>query len=374
LAKRFTDKDIQYMRQALDLASRGHGQTSPNPMVGAVLVKNGKVVGEGFHRRAGEPHAEILALRRAGKNAKGATLYINLEPCCHYGKTPPCTDALIGAGISRVVAAMKDPNALVGGKGFAHLRRAGVKVKVGLLRKEAERLNETFIHFHRFGRPFVVLKWAMTIDGRTSCSNGESRWISGSESRRYAHKLRSFSDAVLVGIGTVLRDNCQLSARLAGYRGKQPLRIIVDSELKIPLKARCLSNIKKQPTMIATSQNAPIGKIEALRSQGCNVLICRKTKDGISIRDLTGKLAEMSMQSLLVEGGRRISGSFLREGLADKIVAFISPKVLGGKKLTSPIANWEAASLDAVSLRDVTIRELGNDVCIEGYLRDFRKR
>jgi diaminohydroxyphosphoribosylaminopyrimidine deaminase/5-amino-6-(5-phosphoribosylamino)uracil reductase len=362
------------MRRVLALGARGRGLTSPNPMVGAVLVKNDDIIGEGFHEGAGKPHAEIAALRSATKNPRGATLYINLEPCCHFGRTPPCTDELIRARIARVVAAMQDPNELVSGKGFAQLRRAGIAVDVGLLRADAERLNEVFAHFHRTGRPFIILKWAMTLDGRTATSSGESRWITGAKSRRYAHELRSQVDGVLVGIGTVLQDDPRLTVRLAHYRGRQPARIILDSELRIPFGAQCVKDCRKQETIIATTHAAPKQKIEALRSRGCTIVLCRKTRNGLSLSDVMRELAKLTIQSVLVEGGRTVAGSFLRTGLVNKIVAFVSPRVLGGKKLTSPVADWEAVSLDTVRLRNVTVRRFDDDVCIEGYLRGSKEQ
>jgi diaminohydroxyphosphoribosylaminopyrimidine deaminase/5-amino-6-(5-phosphoribosylamino)uracil reductase len=374
LKRRFTDKDAEYMRRALELAARGRGITSPNPMVGAVLVKHGEIIGEGFHEGVGKPHAEIAALRSAAKNPQGATLYINLEPCCHFGRTPPCTDELIRARIARVVAAMHDPNKLVCGKGFAQLRRAGIAVHVGLLRAEAEQLNEAFAHFHRTDRPFVILKWAMTLDGRTATSGGGSRWITGAKSRRYAHELRSQVDGVLVGIGTLLQDDPRLTVRLAHYHGRQPARIILDSDLKIPLRARCLEDCRRQKTVIATTHAVPKRKIEALRSRGCAVVLCRKTKDGVSLSDVMRELAALAIQSLLVEGGRTVAGSFLRDGLVNKIVASVGPSVLGGKKLTSPVANWEAPALNTVQLRNVTVRRFDDDVCIEGYLRGLEEK
>jgi diaminohydroxyphosphoribosylaminopyrimidine deaminase/5-amino-6-(5-phosphoribosylamino)uracil reductase len=378
MARHFTDKDIHYMRRALDLAARARSLTSPNPLVGAVLVKHGTIIGEGFHERAGRPHAEIAALHSATEDPAGATLYINLEPCCHYGRTPPCTDALIRARLRRIVAAMKDPNPLVRGKGFAQLSRAGIRVNVGLLRAEAERLNAPFLYVHRFGRPFITLKWAMTLDGRTSAASGESQWITGVQSRRYAHELRSQVDAVLVGIGTVLQDDPRLTVRLARYRGKQPTRIILDSTLRIPLAAHCLRNSRAQTTIIATTRRASNEKIRSLRSLGSTVLLCRETKGGISLPDLMHKLAEMSIQSLLVEGGRTVAGSFFREGLVDRVVAFISPTILGGSRLTSPVTLWEApaarAALGAMRLRDVSIKRFDDDVCIEGSLARPRKR
>jgi len=289
--------DERWMKRALHLAEKGKGRTSPNPMVGAILVKGGKMVGEGYHAKAGEAHAEIVALQQAGEEAEGAILYLNLEPCTHYGKTPPCVPQVIEAGVKRVVIGMEDPNPLVKGKGIEILRKAGLDVEVGILEKECRRLNEAFCKYILKKEPFVVLKVAATLDGKMATRNGDSKWISGEASRRFVHKLRDQVDGVLVGIGTVLKDNPMLTARIRG--GRDPYRIVLDSRLKIPEEAKVIGTSPSK-AIIASTELAPKDKIEKLEKRGVQILILDSKEGRVNLKSCLSKLGEMGMMNLLV--------------------------------------------------------------------------
>ncbi|MBO8127574.1 MAG: bifunctional diaminohydroxyphosphoribosylaminopyrimidine deaminase/5-amino-6-(5-phosphoribosylamino)uracil reductase RibD [Peptococcaceae bacterium] len=359
--------DAEYMRMALDLAVKARGRTSPNPMVGAVIVKDGQVIGRGFHTRAGQPHAEIEALRDAGEKAREATLYVNLEPCCHTGRTGPCTEAILSAGIRRVVIAMRDPNPLVAGKGIARLREHGVEVTENVLYDEARRLNEVFIKYITTRRPFIVLKAAMSLDGKIATRTGESRWITGDEARRYVHELRDRYDCILVGINTVLQDNPSLTTRLPGREGRDPVRIILDSLARTPLDAKVVGNNSTAKTIIAVTGKASASKVQALREAGVEVLTCG---DGpqVSLKELMAVLGEQSLTSILVEGGSRVHASFLAQKLVDKVVWFVAPKIIGGERAPGPVGGAGIARMsEAVRLSDMSVRTLGQDICIEGY-------
>jgi len=358
--------DEHWMKRALRLAEKGRGRTSPNPMVGAVLVKGGEVVGEGYHPRAGEPHAEIIALRKAGGEARGATLYLNLEPCTHYGKTPPCAPAVAEAGVARAVIGMEDPNPFVKGEGVEALRNAGLDVEIGILEKECRRLNEAFCKYIVEKEPFVTLKIAATIDGKIATRSGESQWITGEASRRFVHKLRDQVDGVVVGIGTVLRDDPLLTTRTKG--GRDPYRIVFDSRLKIPPNAKVVDTSPSK-TIIATTELAARDKIEGLQKKGVHVLIFDSKEGRVDLKSCLHKLGEMGMMSLLVEGGSQISGSFLDQGLIDKILLFLSPKLIGDHQAPGIFGGHGVASLkDVVLLKEVKVRKIGEDILLEGYL------
>lgn len=360
------------MQMALTLAARGRGRTSPNPMVGAVIVHGGNVVGRGFHARAGADHAEVVALREAGDLARGSTIYVTLEPCDHYGKTPPCTDAIIEAAPTRVVAAMQDPNPLVKGKGLQRLREAGIRTEVGCLATEARRLNEFFVVFHEQRRPFVTIKWAMSLCGRTSLDNGQSRWISNKESREYGHRLRAQHDAVMVGIGTVLNDDPMLNVRLPDYNGPQPKRVVIDGDLSIPSRARLLRERGGAEVILITTPFAKEERIEFFRNDGRSVIVVPSKRRLVHMRKIMDELAARGVMSVLVEGGRQIHTSLLSMGLVDKVVMFIAPKVLGGASLRSPIEDLGLDSMDhALQLNRVQWQNFGDDMCIEGYLREI---
>jgi len=358
--------DERWMKRVLRLAEKGRGKTSPNPMVGAILVKEGEVAGEGYHAKAGEAHAEIIALQQAREEGKGAVLYLNLEPCMHYGKTPPCTPQVIESGVKRVVIGMEDPNPLVKGKGIEMLKKAGLDVEVGILEKECQRLNEAFCKYILEKEPFVILKVAATLDGKLATRNGDSKWISGEASRRFVHKLRDQVDGVLVGIGTILKDDPQLTARIKG--GRNPCRIVLDSRLKIPEEAKVIGTSPSK-AIIATTEFAPKDKIEKLEKRGVQILILDSQEGKINLKSCLSKLGEIGMMSLLVEGGSQINGSFLDEGLIDKLLLFLSPKVIGDHQALGIFGGRGVSSLDeAVALKGMKIRRVGEDILLEGYL------
>lgn len=365
--------DKTFMQRALTLAAKGKGRTSPNPMVGAVIVKNNKIIASGYHKKAGTPHAEIRALKKAGAKAGGATLYVNLEPCCHTEKkTPPCTRAIIKAGIKKVVTAMIDPNPKVSGRGIRELQNAGIETRAGIMRTEAERLNEEFIKFITKKEPFVILKIAQSLDGKIATAKGESKWITGEDARKYVHKLRNEVDAVLVGIGTVKKDNPSLTCRIKG--GRNPFRVIVDSALRLPLNAKVLKH-KDGKTIIATISPKKFladyqKKISLLRNRGVQILITKKDKNGmVNLKSLMKELAKLDISSVMIEGGSAINASALSSGIVDKIMMFTASKIIGG---TDAVPSFGGKSLSVLSaaktLRNTSIKSIGNDILIEGYV------
>ena len=367
---RAAEADQQWMRRALDLAARARGRTSPNPMVGAVLVKDGQLIGEGFHTYTGSDHAEVAALRDAGPAATGATLYVSLEPCCHYGRTPPCVDQILQAGIRRVVAACEDPNPAVSGKGIAALRAAGLSVDVGVLAEEAERVNEAFFTHVRTGRPFVTLKVAASLDGKIATRTGESRWITGESARRRVHQLRNEVDAVLVGIGTVLRDDPLLTTRLGIADQRDPIRVIVDNLARLPLRAKVVNRASTAPTILAVSQMAPRTKLEALEREGVQVIVVESSPRRVSLERLIEALGKRGILSVMIEGGAEINASALREGIVDKVLVFLAPTLIGGKSTPTAVGGDGIESLSqAVRLRDVRIERFDGDILVEGYIQ-----
>lgn len=322
------DLDKRYMRLALRLALKGAGRTSPNPMVGAVLVRKGKIVATGYHRRAGSDHAEIVALKRAGKRARGATLYLNLEPCSHQGRTPPCTLLLIESRLKRVVVGMVDPNPLVSGAGIRKLRRAGIQVDVGLLEAECRRLNEAFGKYITRRVPFVILKLAASLDGKIATSTGDSRWVTGESARRYVHQLRNQVDAVVVGAGTVIADNPRLTCRLPG--GRDPLRVVLDGGLHIPLRARLLHERHPERTIVVTGSRLSARKIKTLRGTGATVWQLPLRAGRIPFTALLKRLGKMGLLSVMIEGGAATAGRALRERVVDRVLFFYAPKIVGG--------------------------------------------
>jgi len=360
------DLDRIYMRRALRLAEKGRGRTSPNPMVGAVIVARREIVGQDYHHRAGEPHAEILALDAAGARARGATLYVTLEPCCHIRKrTPPCVPTLIHSGLKRIVVAMPDPNPLVKRRGVARLRQAGIEVSVGCLGEEAERLNEIYVHWVRTGRPFVIMKAAMTLDGKIATANGQSKWISGEEARRQVHRLRSQVDAVMVGIGTVLQDDPELTARLVDRHARQPLRVILDSRLRIPLRARVLSQARQAGVLIATTRHAPPSRIAALKQRGAEVLILPAEHGNVSLKACLTTLGRQGITSLLLEGGSEVNATALRSGLLNRLQLYVAPALLGGQDAKGLIGGASPASISASwPLNDLQVQRVGKDLLI----------
>jgi diaminohydroxyphosphoribosylaminopyrimidine deaminase/5-amino-6-(5-phosphoribosylamino)uracil reductase len=365
--------DEQYMKMALDLAARARGRTSPNPMVGSVIVKNGAVVGRGYHKKAGTPHAEIHALKEAGEAARGATIYVTLEPCCHHGRTGPCTEAILSAGIKRAVVAMTDPNPLVAGKGLDILRKAGVEVVSGLLAEEAAKLNEVFIKYISTGMPFVLLKTAMSLDGKIAAYTGHSRWITGSASRAYVHHLRDSYDAILIGIGTLMADNPSLTARLScpedGVKGKDPVRVIVDSLARTPPEAKVLTQISAAPTIIAITAAAPEERVQKLVAAGAQIIIAGNGPK-IDLPYLFKSLTAIDITSILIEGGAAVNASVLEQKLADKLLWFIAPKIIGGKEAPGPVGGRGVAAVsEALLLERISVQRFEEDICLEGYLR-----
>jgi len=358
--------DTEWMKRALHLAEKGRGRTSPNPMVGAVLVKDGRAIGEGYHARAGEAHAEIVALQQGREEARGATLYLNLEPCTHYGRTPPCVPRVIEAGVKRVVIGMEDPNPLVKGKGIEILRRDGLDVEVGILEKECRRLNEAFCKYILKKEPFVILKVAAMLDGKIATRNGDSKWISGEASRRFVHKLRDQVDGVLVGIGTVLKDDPLLTARIRG--GRDPYRIVLDSRLRIPEEAKVIGASASR-AIIAATELAPKDKIERLEKRGVQILILDSKEGRVDLKSCLSKLGEIGMMSLLVEGGSQVNGSFLDKGLIDKLLLFFSPRLIGDQQAPGIFGGRGVFNLqEAVAVKEIKTKRIGEDIFLEGYL------
>lgn len=360
------------MAQALRLAAKGYGKTSPNPMVGAVVVSKDSIVGQAYHHAAGQPHAEVLALRQAGSLARGATLYVTLEPCSHLKKrTPPCVPAVIQSGVHRVVVAMRDPNPAVSGKGLAQLRRAGLSVTVGVAREEAEVLNQAYSHWIITKRPYVMLKAGMTLDGQIATARGESKWITGLQSRQEVHLLRSSMDAVITGIGTVLKDNPSLTARrlpgLTALASTQPTRIVVDSGLRIARAAKILTQQSSAKTIIATTKSAPSARRRALERQGIEVLVLPGPGKRVSLKQLLTVLGQRGMMSVMVEGGGELNAAFLKSKLVNHVRLYVAPTLLGGMQSKGVIGGVSPRRLaDAWKLRQVRTRVLGTDVVVEG--------
>ena len=365
--------DKQYMKMALDLAALATGRTSPNPMVGSVIVKDGQIIGRGYHKKAGTPHAEIHALHEAGEGAKGATIYVTLEPCCHHGRTGPCTEAILSAGIKRAVIAMTDPNPLVAGKGLERLKNSGVEVVSGLLAEEATILNEVFIKYITAQMPFTVLKTAMSLDGKIAAYTGHSKWITGPAAREYVHRLRDSYDAILIGIGTLLADNPSLTTRLSeqdSTTGRDPVRIIVDSMARTPTNAKVITQSSDATTIIAVTNAAPQERVRKLIDEGVQIITAG---DGptVDLPYLFKSLAARDITSILVEGGATINASALNQGLVDKVIWFIAPKIIGGREAPGPIGGQGvAAANDALRLDRISIQHFEEDICIEGYINN----
>ena len=363
-------KEEDYMDMALSLAKRGMGTTSPNPMVGAVLVKGKQVIGKGYHKKAGLPHAEILALQDATEDPTGSTLFINLEPCSHSGRTPPCVTAIIKAGVKKVVIAMLDPNPVVHGRGVAILEKAGVRVKVGLRGEEAQRLNEAFVVYMEKKRPFFIAKAAVSLDGKIATKTFDSKWISNEESRKHANKLRSQVDGVMVGINTVISDNPFLIPRIARPK-KYPVRIILDSKLRIPLTCEIARTAGKYRTWVFANEDSPQDKETKVRSLGIEVIRVPKDKDNgrVSLRHVSDELYKRDIVSVLIEGGGEIHSGFLREDLTDKLALFYAPILIGGKGALNMIGGKGIDFLrDAYKIDITTVKRFKEDIYIEGYV------
>ncbi|MZQ96664.1 MAG: bifunctional diaminohydroxyphosphoribosylaminopyrimidine deaminase/5-amino-6-(5-phosphoribosylamino)uracil reductase RibD [Acidaminobacter sp.] len=358
------------MQRALELAKLGAGRTSPNPLVGAVIVKEGRVIGEGYHAMYGGPHAEVNAIENASESVEGAEIYVTLEPCSHYGKTPPCALKLIENRFSKVYIAMEDPNPLVAGRGIQMLRKQGIEVEVGLLEEKAKALNEVFIKYITTKKPFCVMKAAMTLDGKIATVTGESQWITSEAAREYVHQLRHELKAIMVGIGTVLKDDPKLTTRLKGKQGRDPIRVVVDSTLKIPLNAKILHLDSDAPTLIATTDRADSEKATALQSMPGVKLIITPQKDGkVDLDYLMFVLGEQGIDSLLLEGGATLNASALESKIVDKVLMFIAPKILGGQNAPTPVGGSGIEVLEnAVRLKGMKAVEIGDDLLIEARI------
>ncbi len=361
-------EDKDYMELALRLAERGRGWTAPNPMVGAVIVKNGSMIGQGWHEAYGQLHAERSALASCRESPEGAVMYVTLEPCCHYGMQPPCTDAIIEAGIRRVVAGAGDPNPLVSGKGIRRLREAGIEVTEHVLQEECERINEIFFHYIRTNQPFVTMKYAMTADGKIASRTGASKWITGEEARRHVQELRRCHAAVMVGAGTVLADDPMLTCRLEGAR--QPVRILCDSRLRTPLTARVVATAKEFPTLLATCCREP-EKQRPYREAGCRILELQEKNGHVDLKQLIRRLGKERIDSVLLEGGGALNWSALKSGIVQRVQIYIAPKLLGGENSKTPVEGIGADTLQgAILLKNSRIRMLGEDLLMEGEVAE----
>jgi diaminohydroxyphosphoribosylaminopyrimidine deaminase/5-amino-6-(5-phosphoribosylamino)uracil reductase len=374
----FSPQDRQWMRRSLALAARGRGRVEPNPMVGCVLVKDAAVIAEGYHRQFGGPHAEVDALRQAGERARGSTAYVTLEPCCHIGKTGPCTDALLAAGVARVIAAMADPFPQVAGKGLQILQQAGMQAAVGLCEQEARQLNAPYLKRLATGRPWVILKWAQSLDGKMATQTGRSQWITGPESLREAHRIRSVVDAVVVGAGTVAADDPQLTSRLVRAR-RVARRVVVDGRLRIGLDSRLVRTARDVPVTIASTQAAvdeQPGKVDSLRQAGCEVLVLPTIASGrVDLGALLDWFGGQKATNVMVEGGGHLLGQFLDQQLADEVDIFIAPMLIGGGQPAGEVAAvtpWPggvAELADSPRLDSVSVRRFGADLCVRGYVQ-----
>ena len=359
--------DEQWMRRALELAECGRGFVEPNPLVGAVLVRDDVVVGEGWHQRYGQAHAEVNALAAAGELASGATLYVTLEPCCHHGKTPPCTDAVLRAGVARVVAAMADPFPQVAGKGATLLRDAGLPVEVGVCQAAARQLNAPYLKLLRTGMPYVHLKWAMTLDGKICTRTGDSQWISNEVSRRRVHELRGRMDAIVVGIGTALADDPQLTARPPGPR--QALRVVLDSAARLPLNSQLVRTAREIPVLVAVHPGADAERVLALRALGCQGAALPRWPAASHSGALLAELGQQRLTNVLVEGGSEIHGSFVDAGEVDEVHVFIAPRLAGGREAKSPVGGVGLEKIaDALRLTDWSAEMVAGDVLLHGRI------
>ncbi len=350
------------MTSVLNLARKGKGLTSPNPMVGAVIVKNNKIISQGWHRRCGGNHAEVIALKEAGLKAQGATLYVNLEPCCHTGKTPPCVDAVIKSKIKKVVIGMKDPNPLTNGKSIAKLRRAGILTQIGVLQKESEQLNEAFIKYIKYQRPFVTAKCAQTLDGKIATATGHSQWITSHKTRQFARALRNEFDAICVGINTVLKDNPRLNA---AKKTKHLKKIILDSSLQISPNAKLFQDVNFSDCIVATTTKASPKKIQLLKNKGIHVIVYPKKREGIPLKELFKELAKQKITSILLEGGARTIGNALKERLIDKMHIYIAPKIIGDQKALSSVVGLNTLNINkAIELKNFEIQKLNQEIFI----------
>ena len=363
------ESDEKFMKLALSLAEKGRGYVNPNPLVGAVIVKDGKVIGEGYHTAFGKSHAEIEAINSATEDIKGATMYVTLEPCCHQGKTPPCTEAIIKNQLARVVVATTDPNPLVSGSGIEKLKQSNIEITVGVLEEMAKIQNEVFIHYMTTNLPFTILKYAMSLDGKIACHTGDSKWITSEKSRTDVHRLRNHVSAVVTGIGTILSDDASLNVRLVDSKGREPHRIVVDSAARISLDAKILNLDSKSDTYIAVTKAASDEKLRKLKDYGAKIIMT-KSKDGkVDLEELWKELGFLGMDSILIEAGEQLNAALLEAKLVNKIRAYIAPKIIGGTNAKSPIGGYGATNMsEVINLKSMNVTHIENDFVVEGYL------
>lgn len=362
--------EIEFMERALELAGKGIGYTSPNPLVGAVIVKDGKIIGEGYHEVFGGPHAEINAFNHAKEEVLGAEMYVTLEPCSHYGKTPPCAKAIVKKGIKKVVIALTDPNPKVSGRGIKLLQDSGIEVVTGVLEGESRKLNEIFIKYITTGLPFCILKSAMTLDGKTAAVSGDSKWITNEESRQYVHKLRHRVSGIMTGIGTVLKDDPYLTTRINGAKGRDPIRIIVDSSARIPLTAKVLNLASEAETILAVTRRAESGKLIELEKKGVRIIKTPMKENRVDLNFLMKALGDRGIDSVLLEGGSELNSSALESGIIDKVNIFIAPKLIGGSNAKTPVGGHGRQFMkEAVILKEMKTQIFEEDIMIEGYIK-----
>lgn len=356
-----------YMKEAIEEAKKGEGFVNPNPMVGAVIVKDGRMIGKGYHKKYGELHAERNAIANLTESAENATIYVTLEPCCHYGKTPPCTEAIIENKISRVVIGSKDPNPLVAGKGAQILRQHGISVTENVLKNECDSLNQVFFYYIQNKLPYVIMKYAMTADGKTACYTGESKWISGEASRAFVQKLRHQYTGIMVGVDTVIKDNPMLTCRMEG--GKNPVRIICDSSLRTPKNSNIVKTAKDIRTILATTCTDKKRQQEYL-AYGCEIVAVKEKNQHVDLKELMIHLGEMQIDSILLEGGGTLNWSALKEGIVNKVLLFLAPKIFGGAAAKSPVAGTGTAHpSDAFFLENIKYQTIGEDLLMEADIK-----
>lgn len=364
--------EIKYMQRALELASKGIGYTNPNPLVGAVIVKDGKIIGEGYHEVCGSHHAEVNAFKNATEDVSGATMYVTLEPCSHYGKTPPCANAIVEKGIKKVVIGLRDPNPLVAGRGIQILKDNNIEVISGVMEEEGKKLNEIFLKYITTKIPFCILKTAMTLDGKIAAYTGDSKWITNELSRKHVHHLRHRVSGIMVGIGTILADDPLLTTRLDSGIGSDPVRIIVDSSARIPIEAKVLQVESKAKTIIATTELADGNKIKTLEGMGIEIIITPLKNNRVDLTYLMKALGERAIDSVLLEGGSELNYSAIEEGIVDKVNAFIAPKIIGGRGAKTPIGGLGKAVMnEAISIENIQIHRFDDDVMLEGYIKKY---
>lgn len=363
------EKHNYYMAMALDLARLGWGRTNPNPLVGAVIVKNSRIIGEGYHKVCGGPHAEVEAIKKLTEDPKGSTVYVNLEPCSHFGKTPPCADALVKAGVGKVVIGMTDPNPLVSGRGISILEKAGIEVIKDVMEEESRKINEIFIKYITRKKPFVMIKSAMTLDGKIATRTGDSKWITNEESRLFVHNLRDRFSAIMVGINTIMQDDPALTTRLSNKEGKDPIRIVVDNKARIPLNAKVINSSLSAPMILAVADEMPKEKLRMLNNKKVKVITVGDREGKVDLNRLMDELYNIQIDSVLIEGGGNLNYSALNAGIVDKVLMFISPKIIGGSQSKTPFEGEGVSSIEeAYKVRDCEIKKFGNDILIEGYI------